>query len=60
LLFSTDEENGARVADLFMSLIDTCQLNRANPLDYLTQSQRHADQLAAAPGSGCPGTAAKL
>jgi hypothetical protein len=30
-----------------MSLIDTCQLNAVNPLDYLTQLQRHADQLAA-------------
>jgi hypothetical protein len=42
-------ENGARVGDLFMSLIHTCQLNQANPFDYLTQLQRHADQLAAGP-----------
>ena len=35
--------NGARVGDLFMSLIYTCQLNQANPFDYLTQLQRHAD-----------------
>jgi len=42
-------ENGARVGDLFMSLIYTCQLNEANPFDYLTQLQRHADQLAASP-----------
>ena len=41
--------NGARVGDLFMSLIYTCQLNQANPFDYLTQLQRHADQLAASP-----------
>jgi hypothetical protein len=41
--------NGARVGDLFMSLIHTCQLNCANPFDYLTQLQRHADQLAAGP-----------
>jgi transposase len=41
--------NGARVGDLFMSLIDTCQLNQANPFDYLTQLQRHADALAACP-----------
>ena len=38
--------NGARVGDLFMSLIYTCQLNQANPFDYLTQLQRHADALA--------------
>jgi transposase len=40
-------QNGARVGDLFMSLIYTCQLNEANPFDYLTQLQQHADQLAA-------------
>jgi transposase len=42
-------ENGARVGDLFMSLIYTCQLNEANPFDYLTQLQRHADQVGASP-----------
>jgi transposase len=42
-------QNGARVGDLFMSLIYTCQLNEANPFDYLTQLQRHSDQLAARP-----------
>jgi transposase len=42
-------ENGARVGDLFMSLIYTCQLNDANPFDYLTQLQRHSDQVAAQP-----------
>ena len=41
--------NGARVGDLFMSLIYTCQLNQANPFDYLTELQRHADALAAVP-----------
>ena len=41
--------NGARVGDVFMSLIYTCQLNEANPFDYLTQLQRHVDQLAANP-----------
>jgi transposase len=38
--------NGARVGDLFMSLIYTCQLNGANPFDYLTELQRHAEALA--------------
>lgn len=42
-------QNGARVGDLFMSLIYTCQLNEANPFDYLTQLQRHADDIAASP-----------
>jgi hypothetical protein len=41
--------NGARVGDLFMSLIYTCQLNQANPFDYLTLLQQHADQLAVSP-----------
>lgn len=41
--------NGARVGDLFMSLIYTCQLNQANPFDYLTQLQWHNDQLAVSP-----------
>lgn len=37
--------NGAKVGDLFMSLIYTCQLNEANPFDYLTQLQLHAESL---------------
>jgi transposase len=41
--------NGARVGDLFMSLIYTCQLNQANPFDYLTELQRHADELVVNP-----------
>jgi len=36
-------QNGARVGDLFMSLIHTCELNKANPFDYLTQLQKHID-----------------
>jgi transposase len=47
-------ENGARVGDLFMSLIYTCQLNQANPFDYLTQLQRHTDRLAAGPQHWMP------
>ena len=42
-------QNGAGVGDLFMSLIYTCQLNQANPFDYLTELQRHADRLAVSP-----------
>jgi transposase len=42
-------QNGARVGDLFMSLIYTCQLNDVNPFDYLTQLQQHADAAAASP-----------
>jgi transposase len=39
--------NGARVGDVFMSLIYTCQLNQVNPFDYLTELQRHADEVGA-------------
>jgi transposase len=42
-------QNGARVGDLFMSLIYTCQLNEVNPFDYLTQLQQHADRVATNP-----------
>ena len=47
-------QNGASVGDLFMSLIYTCQLNQANPFDYLTQLQRHAESLAACPQHWMP------
>jgi transposase len=46
--------NGARVGDLFMSLIYTCQLNQANPFDYLTELQRHAEALEACPERWMP------
>ncbi len=32
--------NGASVGDLFMSLIHTCELNKINPFDYLTELLR--------------------
>jgi hypothetical protein len=46
--------NGAAVGDLYMSLIYTCQLCGANPSEYLTELQRHADQVAAAPADWLP------
>jgi len=46
-------QNGARVGDLYMSLIHTCQLNEVNPFDYLTQLQQHAE-FAASPGLWMP------
>ncbi len=33
--------NGARIGDLYMSLIHTCELNGANPFEYLVGLQRH-------------------
>jgi len=47
-------ENGARVGDLFMSLIYTCELCGANPFDYLTELERHADKLARNPQHWMP------
>jgi len=38
-------QNGARLGDLFMSLIQTCRLCAANPLDYLNAIQRHGQQV---------------
>lgn len=46
--------NGARVGDLFMSLIHTCQLAKANAFDYLTELQRHLDTVARDPASWMP------
>jgi transposase len=63
--------NGARVGDLFMSLIHTAELCGTNPFDYLTELQRHAADLQQNPqewmpwnyrqtsaGTGAPGLAA--
>lgn len=46
--------NGARVGDLFMSLIHTAELNGANPFDYLVSLLRHHDELAKAPADWMP------
>ena len=37
-------QNGARLGDLFMSLIHTCRLCGANPLHYLNTLQHHAKE----------------
>jgi hypothetical protein len=47
-------QNGARVGDLFMSLIHTCQLNGVNALDYLQSLSEHPGKLAAAPQQWLP------
>jgi transposase len=47
-------ENGAGVGDLLMSLIHTCELNDANPFDYLTELQKHAEELAKHPAAWMP------
>jgi transposase len=45
---------GARMGDLFMSLIHTCELNEANAFDYLTELQRHAEELKQNPSEWMP------
>jgi transposase len=47
-------ENGARVGDLFMSLIHTCNLAGVNPFDYLTALQQHASELSQRPDRWMP------
>jgi hypothetical protein len=47
-------QNGARVGDLFMSLIHTCELNGVNPFDYLTELQKHANKLSSHPDRWMP------
>jgi len=46
--------NGARVGDLFMSLIHTCELNGVNPFDYLIELQKHVEELAKKPAAWMP------
>lgn len=46
--------NGARVGDLFMSLIHTAELNRVNPFDYTLQLLRHHGAAASAPADWMP------
>jgi hypothetical protein len=47
-------QNGAAVGDLYMSLIYTCELCGANPFEYLTELQRHAEEVATAPARWLP------
>jgi hypothetical protein len=47
-------EHGARVGDLFMSLIYTCKLCGANAFDYLTELDRHANELSSHPQKWMP------
>ncbi len=46
--------NGADVGDLFMSLIHTCQLCDTNSFDYLTELQRHAQDVETKPAEWMP------
>ena len=46
--------NGARVGDLFMSLIHTCELNGTNSFAYLTALQRYAEDVQRVPAEWMP------
>lgn len=46
--------NGARVGDMFMSLIHTCELNSINPFEYLTALQKHVDAVSSDPTTWMP------
>ena len=46
--------NGARVGDLYMSLIHTCELCGGNPFDYLTELQKHAGEIKENPAAWMP------
>jgi transposase len=52
-------ENGAGVGDLFMSLIHTCELNGANPFDYLTGCRNTALSWRNILRPGCRGITAR-
>ncbi len=52
LFFKT--ENGARVGDIFMSLIHTAELTGANAFEYLTELQRHAGKVERRPEAWMP------
>ena len=47
-------ENGARIGDAYMTLIQTCQLNGIDPLRYLIALLEHRTQVAAAPEAWLP------
>jgi hypothetical protein len=46
--------HGAHVGDVFMSLIHTCELCGANPFDYLTELEHHADKAGVNPQHWMP------
>ncbi len=45
---------GARVGDMFMSLIHTCELNKINSFTYLTEIRKHDQAVALSPADWMP------
>jgi len=52
LFFKT--QNGARVGDMYMTFIHTCELNGADPFDYLVALQRNAGEVKKNPDDWLP------
>jgi transposase len=52
LFFKT--QNGAYVADLFMSLIHTCELQKVNPFDYLVACAQNKSRVEENPAAWMP------
>ena len=52
LFYKTD--NGARIGDPYMGLIHRCELNGADPFDYLTRLQQSAKAVRARPEPWLP------
>ncbi len=49
-------KNGAEAADIFMSLIHTCELGRVDPFDYLVELLRNPEAIARHPADWLPWT----
>ena len=47
-------DRGARVGDLFMSVVETCRANRVNPFEYMMAVVRNAAAAKADPGQWMP------
>jgi hypothetical protein len=45
---------GAHVGDTFMSFIHTCELSGVDPFGYLTELQRHSEELSHNPQNWMP------
>ncbi len=48
--------NGARVGDVFMSIIHTCELNKVSPFEYLVAVLKHCTEVARSPADWMPWT----
>jgi hypothetical protein len=45
---------GARVGDIFMSLIHTCKLSKITPFNYLVELQKHSSEVLQNPQQWLP------